>query len=827
MQNIPFEPFDDLEINFKEINHSDFEKYSFDAVEKTIIFPDEEGYISEKLRECVDLKIKDTTIINAGVGQGKTKAILDFIGWYLEENRTHNEKYKIVIVTPFKSLNQEYIKKIVESTNNKDIFFEYQVLSSIESNELDFEDYFNKSIQIISIKGLLGNPGEKEFKQSDVKRSYFDYLIKKSEEKGEKIVFFFDELHESLDSFTVELLPNLFKWKSIIHKIIVASATFSESSKVPLKFFAELTEKRIKIIESQRIQNQNNLSDLFLCFYNRPTYDVSDSYLNELFKHIININGLTSVNILCYTKEIAKQIFESQIGNLIRSKFGNLNLCIENPKGKLFDSKSCNIGTTFKTGISIERENSGLVILLPPSYSNDTNNLFVFSDRVNAITQAIARVRNKSKIFVVTPPPKKILISENQNKNYIKKLSLGYLDFNIPENQKKYHSPSEQDNLLNTFYQSIKDGIEKEIKEVSNLDDDIKGVFNSYDWYKLKEGDAYLRSKYYSYGKDLPTYVYWAACNNQFVNCKLKAIIKKQPLSFTEGSIQQELDIYFPNKDINEKSFIDTSDKVLYGMLRNELFSNNVYLKKIGQKESKKITPLRNAMFEQQIIHFLQRKKTPYFFEPEHGCSYSLSNGDKPKDVIIEKEKYIRICISQCEEVLEKSNNLPEKEMRIISAYNDFFLFKSILLNEYAIKNKKQVYLLPTDSNFEFKNIHSIKLKTIFTTLMKEDIGFRIFNTKDILENKSMFSLLRKVFFKTKLTTTNEGKFLKIEKEHSLEYFDHRLNLVYDVSEPFVYYPLPPSTEFFTIELEENEDGSIKQSNELINIKVVPITQNR
>lgn len=59
-----------------------------------------------------------------------------------------------------------------------------------------------------------------------------------------------------------------------MHKIIVASATFSESSKTPIKFFAELTERKIMIIESKRFQNQNNLSELFLCLYNNPTINV-------------------------------------------------------------------------------------------------------------------------------------------------------------------------------------------------------------------------------------------------------------------------------------------------------------------------------------------------------------------------------------------------------------------------------------------------------------------------------------------------------------------------------------------------------------------------
>lgn len=823
MEQIIVKPFNDLGINFKEINHSDFEKYFFDDIEKTIITPDKSGYISNDLSKIIDLKKKDTTIINAGVGQGKTKAILEFIKWYYEENKTNKDsKYKIIIVTPFKSLNYEYVRKIISATTDKDVFFEYQDLLKQDKSTLNFKDCYSKDIQLISINSLLGNPGEKAFKQADVKREYFNYFIETCKEKNEKVVFFFDELHESLDNFTIELLPNLFKWKPIIYKIIVASATFSESSKVAIKFLAELTEKKIRIIESKRLQNKNNLSELFLCFYDRPNYNMEDSYLKELFNDIVSIEGLSSINVLCYSSEIAERLFDSKIGVTIKERFSNLNLCVGSPKGKVFNPNGCNIGTTFKTGISIENKDSALVILLPPSYSNKMDYLGIFSDKVNSLTQAIARVRNNSKIFVISPTPKKILIYENQNKSYIKKLSLGFLEYEIETNQVQYQSPSEQDNILHTFYQKIESNILKEIEEVSNLEDDIKAIFNSYDWFKLKKGDSYLQSIHYSYGKDLPAYLYWAAWNNQFVNCKLKAIIKKQPLYFNEGSIQEELDKYFPYTYINEKSFIDFSDKVLYERLRNEIFSNNIYLKKIGIKVNKKITPIINALFEQQIIHFLQRRKTPYLFEPEYGCSYSLKNGDKPIDVQIEKEAYMRICISQCLYVIEQSDKLSKDELLIVNAYNDLYSFKDILLSEYVTKNKKNM-VMPININFRFKNMHLIKLKSIFTLLLENDIGFKIFNTRSILIDKSIYALLREIFFETKETMSGTGgKCLRIDREIPMEYSEYKLNLVYNVADPSIYCPVPPKSKYYKIEIVDDTPDK----NDNINIQITSIQNN-
>lgn len=70
-------PFNNLPIEYKELNNADFEECVFDG-DKTIIQIDNNGFISESLSELVDLNLKDTSVINASVGQGKTTAIIKF-----------------------------------------------------------------------------------------------------------------------------------------------------------------------------------------------------------------------------------------------------------------------------------------------------------------------------------------------------------------------------------------------------------------------------------------------------------------------------------------------------------------------------------------------------------------------------------------------------------------------------------------------------------------------------------------------------------------------------------------------------------------------------
>src|SRR5690606_32978613 len=123
--------------------------------EKVIISPNEKGYISEALAEVIELEKSDTTVINASVGQGKTTAIIDFIKWYYEQNLYYEGNYKIIIITPFKSLNQEYIKKLKKAIGEDVRYFEYQELDiqnknrSISTNEFYKMNYSNP-IQLIS-----------------------------------------------------------------------------------------------------------------------------------------------------------------------------------------------------------------------------------------------------------------------------------------------------------------------------------------------------------------------------------------------------------------------------------------------------------------------------------------------------------------------------------------------------------------------------------------------------------------------------------------------------------------------------------------------------
>lgn len=799
MNKIEIQPYNSP-IQFKELNHSDFNGYNFENNSKTIIEPNNQGYISEELTKIIDLKKKDTTVINASVGQGKTTAIIDFIKWCYQENKYNKTNYKIIIVTPFKALNQEYIAKIEKASNLKDICFEYQELEESGVNHKNYPDFYSKPIQLISIKSILGDAGTVAFKQSDKKRNYYEYLINKCKKNNEKVILIFDEIHESLDSFKPELLPNLFKWKEVTHKILVASATFSEPSIIAIKFLAQLTEKKLRIIESKRRQNEKNLSELHLCFYNQFYYKKDDQYIKDLIEE--QIKEASTVNILCYSRKLAQNIYDSSIGEMIKNKFDSINLCTSDKEN--FKHGSCNIGTRFKTGISIEKENSVYFVILPLrfAYAPDAkeNPFGIFTDRINSLIQALARPRNKSKIFVIAPSPLKLITISGNNKKYIKDLSLGYLKFDEKKFQSPYLPLAQQDSILRNFYNENKSYIKEEIKEVENLDSNIKSLFPSYDWFKLKEGQRFLYTQYDAYGKNLSNYVYWAAWNNQFVNCKLKSIIKVSTYKFSEGNVQSMLDDYFNESFYSDAFFTLNSDKDCYHKIRNTLYSNNLFYKKKGESEYSKIEPYRNSNFEQQLITFIQRKKIAFNYDfrklvyPPNGEPHNYKNGkiiskNKPLDITPKKETYFRICMTHSKSITESTNDLENIELQIINSYNTILKYKTILINEYAIKGKKGDLLIPIDSEIEFQKTHLIELISTFETLIKTDRVLNAYSVKSLKTPKAIYSLLRKLFFETSNTTNpkGEGKILKIKREIPLPKTENYINLIYNRKDAWLY----------------------------------------
>lgn len=428
VMNLPIEnsSFEDYPIEFKEINPEDF-KYTFQSDgtrvvrddfnienngEKIIIEPNEEGYINEVLQEQLELNHKNTVVVNAAVGQGKSYAIIQTIKRYYDKIQNEDQKYLIFVASPFVSLVKQYCEDIDEAGIPADNIYNYNSIG-----RTPFIPYINKPIQVITANTLLGNPGEDGFKNSDAKREYLNSLVSHCRNHNIKAVFIYDELHDSFQNFKQEYIFNLWKWKSVIHKNFVISATYNEASKIVIEYLSELTDFKLKIIESKRTIYKEKQSELYLHFSSDYNFTTNTPEIKNILTELVARDK--KIDVLCYSKNLAKNILnkKEELGDLLINKFGELKNCTselitnqrpenEEPKNQ-YDETKCNIGTNFKTGVSIEKENHAFVVIMPPRATRlwFRNRYGIFSGGINSVIQALARQRTKGEIHVVLPNP--------------------------------------------------------------------------------------------------------------------------------------------------------------------------------------------------------------------------------------------------------------------------------------------------------------------------------------------------------------------------------------------------------------------------------------
>ncbi len=351
-------PFLDFPIKFKEVNPEDFGS-PFEVDEKIIIKPNNDGYINDEIQKNIDLDTKNTVVINAGVGQGKSYAIIQTIKRYFEKIKK-DEKYLIFVASPFVSLVKQYVNDIhTDAGIPEEAIFDYNELGR------NPEPNFFKPIQVVTANTLLGNPGEDSFKNSEIKRKYLNSLSAFCKDKGIKVIFIYDEIHDSYQNFEQKFIFNLWKWQEVIHKNFVISATFNEASKVVIKYLAELTNNKIRIIESERIRFDEKQSDLFLHYSNDNNFSIET---NEIQEVIINaVEKGKNIDILCYSKNLAKNLIDSTLlKDISKRQKIKINDCTsqlksnsreenKEPKNR-YDSTKINIGTNFKTGVSIKKK---------------------------------------------------------------------------------------------------------------------------------------------------------------------------------------------------------------------------------------------------------------------------------------------------------------------------------------------------------------------------------------------------------------------------------------------------------------------------------------
>jgi len=772
--NLPNKYFTNFPIEFKEINPEDFisenkEVTKFIVDDKIIINPDDNGYIHKELSDKLSLKEKNTVVINAPVGYGKSYTILKTI------KKIHDEipNSKIIVATPFVSLVKQYVNDIKNIGIPEKNIYDYTNLGRNPK-----EKYNNKKIHVITVNTLLGNPGEDGFKNSIAKRMYLDKITLEAELKNEKVFFIYDEIHDTIQNFKEEFIFYLWKWSNVIHKNIIVSATFNEASKVVIKYLAELTDFKIQIIESVRKRFPEKQSELFLHYSSDFSYDIDTKEIVNVINDLLNRDR--NVDILCYSKNLAKSILRDNkgIGKRLKEKFGILNDCtsqlvlnqrMENvPPKNRFNNEMCNIGTNFKSGVNIIKENHSFVIIMPPNSSRMffRNKFGIFSNGVNNVIQALARQRKKGEIHIILPRPDKFNIESlseaNMSESQIKMFEHFYKEVEGYTNSEvgnvNYIPLKKQDYLIKNHYENNLLGyLQWEIRKVEKLKPSRATLprleFPPYEIYKLNRGEEYLSNTFEIFGEDISAFVTYSAFTNQFINCNLVKINKKEILFFEEGKIQSNLKTIF-NNHFGENYFNLTRNpsnfSMFYNRFREELFQN-YQLKIKNQEKWNNILPYKNKEFEVQLLLFCN-----YLFESDYVNIYSIKN-----DIAYTRGNYILDSIYFAEKI--NINSLTNKEeICLIQAYQYLGELRNRLIKAIKTTSRGTKYnYLPVKSTIiEFVDLteiqrfeDTIKALSNYDILFKNDIfNFkRNFIEKDLNQKiQSLYTILIEDFFEIK-----------------------------------------------------------------------------
>lgn len=798
--------FQDFPIEFKEINPSDFPEFEIENNnEKIIIVPNDDGYINDVFQPHIELRHKNTVVVNASVGNGKSYSIIQTIKRYY----TSDENYLIIVATPFVSLVEQYVN---------DIHFHGDIPKEQIFNYLDLDrdvtsEYKRRKVQVVTVNSLLGNPGEDSLINTIKKRRYLNSLIQKSIDEDIKVVFIYDEIHDAIQNFKEEYIFNLWKWRSVIHKNFIISATFNEASKVVIKYLAELTDKKIQIIESKRSIIPEKQSELHLYYNPENRLEPTSKVLVRVVEDLLGRNK--NIDILCFSKALVKDIIQdaSGIGGKLKDNFGEINECTSSKTNNSasknrYNNDKCNIGTNFKTGVSIRKENHAFLIIMPPRSTRVgfKKQYGIFSNGINAVIQAIARQRTQGEIHIVLPRPDEFDFSSlslsGMSPEQIDSFTSTYKTiqyYGVKETPVKYLKLNSQEGLLHDFYNNVlKRNVLEEMEYIRNLDRSnlARLTYPTYDIFKLEKGEKYLANYFDFFGADISAYLTYSAFTNQFVNCKLVSVNYENDIIFEENKIQKGLNDFFEtylNEDYYEVVRENANFSMFYETIKNEIFSNFIIKYKKDNFES--LIPINrysNKEFEVQLLIFSAFK----FYGTSYN-RYTIIDG-VPMDIDYVRGDYFLDNIKACLHIGLEQSNYPEDAKQKIKFFQLLNYFRNKLIrNKFeGNSNNNNFYYFKNSSSELFDGNDTIKFDELKSLATKDSfLNYGIFEFIRTPDINSFYRKLIQDFFVTrssKLSTGDRENIKKIISTKELPSNDENINLL----EPKTYYYEQPDDEF-------------------------------
>lgn len=744
-------------------------------IRKNIIEPDENGRIFNSLNLVLNLDENDTTVINSSVGQGKTYSILKTVETYFNQ---HSDAY-IFIAVPFVSLVAQYYDQIIEMGISEDNIYRYEWLDPSHPNS-NIDAQIARRIHIVTVNCLLGNAGENAVINSYIKRQYlqnFSRFLKGDEyiyngtpistyqisrlssedrldktkleviegKNKKKSIFIYDEIHDAIHNFKTDNIFNLWHWKDSIHKNIIISATYNDASIVVIDYLSKLTNNRIHIIDSTKKIIRENQSELYLHFNANKNYKSNDAIIMSIVED--SLERSKNIDILCYSKLLAEDIVKDNDGvKSILERYiepDDINLCVselyENQREvrsmsatKKFNKFKTNIGTTFKTGVNIEKENHSYIIILPPESTKMPfkNYYGIFSGGINDLIQSLARQRIKGEIHIVLPVPERMDYDSlqgmsNEQKRYFIE---AYNSVSVPSNLDDEEATSNSSNgfsdsvvkykLLNTQSKIIEDKYQEFIGSillpVISLTNNGTLNFPDLASFRILKGTKTINNDKFL-GADLSAFITYCAFTNQFINCRLVGY-NIAIVYFDSDSIERDLENKYD--DILASFSLDNEFvlfKIYYSLLNHIYEGKKVYL------DSKKVNK-GNYKVKKAILKILIKRENPDYFSED--LPYLEVFGNEFNHL-----NYLMLVLQE----IYQSKRINDNRTFSDAIKNLYKLREKI--KETLLPNRQSLYLKPIEENDVFEELE-IDAKQLLIELAEQ---YPLF-----LESKTFSELMKK-----------------------------------------------------------------------------------
>lgn len=468
---------------------------------------------------------KETAVLNFPTNSGKSTLFYDLIMHYADLDDTI-----VIVCSPFIKLVEKDFAEINERMGSNVVRYDDRTELFVGQGYVTIKPQVQRfKVHVMTVNCLLQNHGGLAGDTSEEKQEYLTTLLQYATDEKKKVILFIDEIHESVHNFHVEYLPHLAKWRDRLHKVFVASATFTVSSYVVLQHLARFTNNTITVFESPRNRDLPGRASLTIHLVKKQYREKKLEPLECL--HRILDGWLTKgntgpINIVTGLNNLARQLNSKTNPLSLAARFKDLNfkLLVADEINTEFVPGGNHLGTLFKTGVNIEEPNNLLVIILPYTFDTikptEKINYGIFTDGVPSLVQALGRQRKGGECHVIMALPSSTIGGTA--------LTVGSSTIPLFDKVSETYKPQPGQfrELVNEYKNKI-EGLAEHIKFLQGSADGAEGIGSYYpsiqDYLLEKSKDRIVRESL-SGGRGLSAYLLWAACNDQFEGVKLTSV---------------------------------------------------------------------------------------------------------------------------------------------------------------------------------------------------------------------------------------------------------------------------------------------------------------